>query len=351
MNKALDGFAHTVLGPISPENIGMTSTHEHILIDFLCMFQEPQELSQRNLAFQQITMQNLNWVRYNMWNNHDNLQLTDEDTAVEEINLFKKAGGSTIVDATTIGINRNPEALVRISSATGINIIMGAGYYVDSVHPSEVETKTVSELTVQITSEILEGISPMQIKAGIIGEIGCSWPLTKNEQKILQASAQAQNQTGAPILIHPGRNEKAPLEILNILENEGACSNQIIMSHMDRTFEKIDSILEFAQKGSYLEYDLFGWETSYYPLSPANIPTDAKRLEFMKELIDNGFSEKLVIGQDIFSKHRLTKYGGQGYSHIIKNIIPRMKDEGFTDKTIQLIFIDNPKRILTFSPI
>ena len=71
----------------------------------------------------------------------------------------------------------------------------------------------------------------------------------------------------------------------------------------------------------------------------------------MKELIDNGFSEKLVIGQDIFSKHRLTKYGGKGYSHIIKNIIPRMKDEGFTDKTIKKIFIDNPKRILTFSPI
>ena len=241
MNKALDGFAHTVLGPISPENIGMASTHEHILIDFLCMFQEPQELSQRNLAFQKITMQNLNWVRYNLWNNHDNLQLTEENTAIEEINLIKKAGGSTMVDATTIGINRNPEALVRISAATGINIIMGAGYYVDSVHPPEVETKTVSELTIQITNEILEGVSPMKIKAGIIGEIGCSWPLTKNERKILQASAQAQNKTGAPILIHPGRNEKAPLEILNILENEGASPDQIIMSHMDRTFEKIAS--------------------------------------------------------------------------------------------------------------
>ena len=351
MNKTLDGFAHTVLGPISPKKIGMTSTHEHLLIDFLCMFQEPDELSERNKAFQKITTQNLNWVRYNMWNNHDNLQLTDQDTAIEEVNLFKKAGGGTIVDATTIGINRNPEALVRISSATGINIIMGAGYYVDSVHPPEVEKKTVSELTTQITKEITEGVSPTQIKAGIIGEIGCSWPLTKNEQKILRASAQAQNKTGAPILIHPGRNEKAPLEILNILENEGAHTDRIIMSHMDRTFEKVDSILNFAQKGSYLEYDLFGWETSYYPLSPAYIPTDAKRLEFMNELINNGFSKQLVVGQDIFSKHRLTKYGGQGYSHIIKNIIPRMKNKGFTNETIQLIFIDNPRRILTFSPI
>ena len=351
MNKTLHEFAHTVLGPISPEKIGMASTHEHLLIDFLCMFQEPNELSQRNMAFQQITTKNLNWVRYNMWNNQDNLQLTDEDTAIDEVNLFKKAGGSTIVDATTIGINRNPEALARISSTTGINIIMGAGYYVDSVHPPEVEKKTVSELTNQITKEIIEGVPPTQIKAGIIGEIGCSWPLTKNEQKILQASAQAQNKTGAPILIHPGRNEQAPLEILNILENEGARPDRIIMSHMDRTFDTIDSILQFAQKGSYLEYDLFGWETSYYPFSSINIPTDAKRLEFMKHLVNNGFSKKLVIGQDIFSKHRLTKYGGQGYSHIIKNIIPRMKDKGFTNETIQLIFIDNPRRILTFSPI
>ena len=40
-----------------------------------------------------------------------------------------------------------------------------------------------------------------QIKSGIIGEVGCSWPLNDNERKVLRASAIAQKFTGAPMLI------------------------------------------------------------------------------------------------------------------------------------------------------
>jgi len=37
----------------------------------------------------------------------------------------------------------------------------------------------------QIVHEVMNGIAGTEIKAGIIGEIGCSWPVTDNEYKVV----------------------------------------------------------------------------------------------------------------------------------------------------------------------
>ena len=49
-------------------------------------------------------------MRYDPFRNRDNLELLDEDTAVSEALLFKRAGGGTVVDVTTLGIGRDPLA-------------------------------------------------------------------------------------------------------------------------------------------------------------------------------------------------------------------------------------------------
>ena len=72
--------------------------------------------------------------------NLHNCALDDEPLAIAELMAFRHAGGRTVVDPTCRGIGRNPEALVRISEATGLNIVMGAGYYLESSHPPEVAT-------------------------------------------------------------------------------------------------------------------------------------------------------------------------------------------------------------------
>ena len=151
-------FVQTVLGKINPSDVGPTTTHEHILIDFLCMFNPPSEASERFKAFQPVTMENLGWVRYDHFRNQDNLLLADEDVAVQELLLFKGHGGNTIIDATTIGIGRDPFALSRIARLTGINIVMGAGYYTGPVHPVNMDKKTVDQIAEEITNEIKIGV-------------------------------------------------------------------------------------------------------------------------------------------------------------------------------------------------
>jgi len=342
-------MAQTVLGPVKPEHLGATMTHEHLLIDFAFMLQMPQEASQKFKALQPITMENLGWIRYNWLSNKDNLELLDEKTAIEEARKYFVAGGGTIVDATTIGIGRDPLALTRISRATGLNVVMGAGFYIDKVHPGDMAQRTDADLAAQMIKEITEGVGDTQVKAGIIGELGCSWPLTDNERKVLRAAAKAQQTTGAPVLIHPGRNEAAPLEIIEVLAESGADVSRVIMGHLDRTVFDTRKLLDLAKTGCFLEYDLFGNESSHYPLPGSHMPSDVQRLDNIRLLVDKGYGEKVVVAQDICTKHRLVKYGGHGYHHIIENIVPRMRKRGFSNDEVDAIIEDNPSRILTFA--
>ena len=348
-NNDLTGLIQTVLGPVTPDSLGPTMTHEHLLIDFLCMFDTPPEATERARAYEPITLRNLGWVRYNWLSNRDNLMLLDEETAIEEALLYKRVGGGTIVDTTTIGIGRDPLALSRIARATGLNIVMGAGYYVDAAQPEGMNELTESDVAEQIVAEITSGVGHTGVKAGIIGEIGCTWPLAPNERKVLRAAARAQRETGAAILIHPGRDQTAPREILDALAEAGADLERTIMGHLDRTVSDVDVLLDLARSGCYLEYDLFGNESSFYPLSDLAMPSDAQRLDFIQRLIAEGYRDRVVIAHDICTKHRLVRYGGHGYGHILENIVPRMRRRGFTDEDVHAITVGNPARVLAFA--
>ena len=105
---------------------------------------------------------------------------------------------------------------------------------------------------------------------------------------------------------------------------------------------------KLAKSGCYLEYDLFGWEVSYYPLSDEiDMVNDSQRINYISKLIDLGYENNIVIAHDIFSKHRTTAYGGHGYGHIIENILPRMAKSGITPEIINKIITENPSNILT----
>ena len=94
-DATMKNMVQTVLGTVSPENLGPTMTHEHLLIDFGFMFRAPEEASQKHRAYEPITLQNIGWVRYNHYSNRDNLLLLDEETAIAEAALYRRAGGGT----------------------------------------------------------------------------------------------------------------------------------------------------------------------------------------------------------------------------------------------------------------
>ena len=343
------GLVQTVLGLVPPLELGPTTTHEHLYLDFSFMYRPAQDSPSQELEDAPITLENLGWIRRNYYSNRFNIQLMDPDVTVEELRMYREVGGGAIVEATTVGIGRDPDALAKISRESGVHVIMGAGFYVDAVHPEDMGERSVDDMAREIADDITEGVDGTGVKAGIIGEVGCTWPLTPNERKSLVAAAIAQQETGAAILIHPGRHPDAPAEILELLADGGADVSRVIMGHLDRTVFEFEALRGIAASGCYLEWDLFGNEGSYYPLADLDMPSDAQRLDFIKRISDAGYSDRIVIGHDIATKHRLVKYGGHGYGHILENVVPQMRRKGLSEDVIREITVGNPARILAFA--
>jgi phosphotriesterase-related protein len=350
MPTPVTGQAQTVLGPIAAEAMGITLPHEHLLIDFEVMFTEPGGGSERGLSRQPVSLANLGWIRQHFSSNLDNLQLLDEKVARDEALLFKNAGGQTFVDPTNRGLARDPLALARVARATGLNIIMGSGYYVAAAHPPEMDRRTVDDIAREIVTDLTVGVGDTEVRAGFIGEIGTTWPWAENEKKVVRAAVAAQHDTGAALMIHPGRHERLPLDIVDFIRREGADLGRTIMCHVERTIADRAVLLELAATGVFLEYDLFGLETSYYPYNPAfDMPNDGERMRQILFLIERGYLAQVLMSHDIAYKHCLTKWGGFGYHHLLVNVIPRLRAKGADDKTIQTLLVDNPRSAFAYA--
>jgi phosphotriesterase-related protein len=351
--SALAGKVQTVLGSIAPEDLGVTLTHEHLLIDLSCIFVEPEEAAEKYNAYQPLTLQNVGWLRMNNERNLDNLQLPDEETAIAETLLFKHHGGQTIVEVTPKVVGHDPSALARIARATELNIVMGTAYYISETHPTEMDGWTVDSIADTFIKEIRIGAGNTTVHAGIIGEIGCSSPMTNNEKKVLRAAIIAQQETGAPLMIHPGYDESSALEIIQILRDAGADLGHTIISHMSRTV--YDSAVRFKlmQEGCYLEWDLFGRES--YPFPPFQthslskiLPCDPEQVDQICELIAQGYEKQILVSHDVCFKMSLTCYGGHGYAYILRYVVPLMRYKGLSEEQISIILRDNPRDVLAF---
>jgi phosphotriesterase-related protein len=348
--SATAGQAQTVLGPVAADAMGVTLPHEHLFIDFQVMFSEPPAGSDKGRAQDPVSLGNLGWVAYHYNENLDNLRLLDETTARDEAWLYRRAGGQTFVDPSNVSLARDPLALARISRETGLHVIMGSGYYVAAAHPPDMSARSVDDVAREIIREVTVGVGDTGIRAGLIGEIGCTWPWTDSEKKVVRAAVIAQRETGAPLMIHPGRHPTAPAEILELVRTEGGDLHRTIMCHIDRTIDEVPRLLDLAATGSYLEFDLFGEERSYYPYNPAfDMPNDAMRVKYILRLVEAGHLTQVLMSQDIAYKHRLARYGGHGYHHLLVNVVPIFRRKGTDETTIRTLLVDNPRRAFTFA--
>ena len=336
----------TVLGPIPADALGPTLIHEHLLIRNPS-FVEPSGTALRVRSHEPLSLANLGWVRRHWTSHADNLLLDDEALMVRELAAFVNAGGRTIVDPTVPGIGRDPLALARIARAAGVHIVMGSGTYIGPTHPPEIGALDEGGIVEHLVHEWRTGAGESGIRPGFIGEIGCSWPLLDRERTVLGAVARVQAATGAALMIHPGRDRAAPGEIVRILESGGADLERVAIAHLDRTITDPSGLLELAASGVQLEFDCFGLEGSFYPFDPTMATlSDAQRLTLIRGLLDAGLVDRVLLSQDICTKHRLSNYGGHGYGHLLAEVVPWMWQRGFARAETTAIFVDNPARLL-----
>lgn len=338
-------YVQTVTGPVATGDLGSTLMHEHILSDL----RDPATRGD-DQDWPAITLENRFQIDYFSNAHQPNMLLDDDAVATRELTLYREAGGGTIVELTVGGLQPQPTRLRTLAETSGVHLVFGAGFYVDSYLPAAVRSAEVDELEALIRTQLQEGAWGTDIRAGLIGEIGCSWPLADSERRMLVAAACAQAKTGAAITIHPGRNPDAPAEIGDILIGAGADPTRTVLGHMDRTIFDVGRLKDLLKRGFVLEWDFFGIETSQYWMKgiDLDLPTDKMRLDLIKELMDSGHDEQIAISHDICTRTRLCAYGGHGYRHLLTNIVPMMRRSGWRDQDIEQLFVATPARLLGY---
>ena len=149
------GKIQTVKGIIEPKDLGMTMTHEHVFIEFPSTMNTPPEESHKKQIYNEpLSLKNRGLIFHHGWPNSDDRKIVDFDISINEIQKYKAAGGGAVVDATSIGIARDPEGLLKVSNLTDIHIIMGAAYYVYLAHPPEVARMTIEDLAGVIINDV-----------------------------------------------------------------------------------------------------------------------------------------------------------------------------------------------------
>lgn len=127
-----------------------------------------------------------------------NLQMSDADEMLEELRLFKAAGGGTICELSVVGMRcdpHRPELLAKISREIDVNIIHATGFYLEGFLPEWAKLLSVREMADHMMTEIRCGVGESGVRCGVM-YIGCSWPLRETERKALQAAAITQKETG-----------------------------------------------------------------------------------------------------------------------------------------------------------
>ncbi len=339
--------AVTVLGEVNPDSLGVVLPHEHLLWDQICWGHlAPQELGDREEFRKPVSLENRGKIVYHCFDYYDNLCQTDVEVAVAEARLFRYAGGGTICDVSSAGLGRDPKALYRIAVDTGLHIIMGSALYVASSWTEEEKKRSPQDIKKVLLGEFLDGVGPMKLKPGVLGEVGISDIRNPYEVKSLQGSAMAQKQIGCPILIHTPIWEKEGNAILDVLQEAGADPRRVALSHLDPTMADYDYADSLAKRGAYIVYDQFGM----YLMSTEGImiPSDNERIATLREQIKRGNLKNILISQDVCFKILLTRWGGHGYAHILENIVPRLRREGLSEEQLHTILVENPKRFLAW---
>lgn len=340
------GKVMTVTGAVAVDSLGLTLMHEHILNDCRCWWNKPNQPERQYLADCPVHAGILGELRMDPFVNLDNCALDDEAAAIDELKVFVGEGGQTVVDPTCRGIGRNPEALVRIAGATRLNIIMGAGYYLETSHPVDVGAMAPEAIADEIVAEALEGVGGSGVKIGLIGEIGVSGDFTASEILSLRGAAQAQVRTGLPLMVHlPGWFRHAH-KVLDIVEAEGADIRHTVLCHMNPSGDDAAYQDSLAQRGAFLEYDMIGMDY-WYADQGVQCPSDEDNARAIMRLVEAGYIGRVLLSQDVFLKMMLTRHGGFGYGYVVRHFLPRLKRHGLGDRELTRLMIDNPQSVFS----
>ena len=305
----------TVLGAVDPSSVGFTLPHEHTQI-YLWHIQD----------------------RWDYW------ELTkDEPVALEELGLYRQAGGTTLVDLTLPGVGRDPLWLRRLAEQSGLNLVMGGGWYRTAYYPAEalIDKRSVDSLAEELVGEATVGVGDSGVRIGILGEIGTDKPwVTPSEERVFRAAARASRRTGLAVTTHAVLSDVGAAQ-LTILEEEGVDPGRVVIGHQD-SYPVLDHYLSLIGRGASIEFDFLGMS-----FSAVEEHGESRVIDLLLELLHRGHADRVLLSQDVCHTSQLRHYRGNGYVYLQTTFLPRLRERGVSQAEIDQMTIGNPRRVLT----
>ena len=246
-------------------------------------------------------------------------------------------GLSLAVELTCRGMGRDPGALVRIAERSGVAVVAATGWYYEPFHTPELEGAGVQQLTDTLLAEVREGLDGTDVRPGVLGEVGSHGDVpSEPEARSLRAAARTAVATGLSVATHAqlGRGGLAQLDLLS---GEGLAPHRVSVGHQDLLDDPAVH-RELARAGAYVAFDTVGKE-SYQ--------SDEVRLRLLLELLESGYADRILLSCDISRHGYLRTEGGQGYGHLFRSFLPRLREAGVDDDLVDLMTRRNPLRFLT----
>ena len=313
-------FVRTVLGDISPQQMGLTYSHEHVVIEE---------------SFP--TIANKDFI------------LNDVEKISEELKAFYQHGGRTLVDTMPANCGRNVLKLAEVSKQSNVNIIVPTGIHLQKYYPPNHWQFHLpeDELTALLVKDITEGIDEFDYgcpvvkrtahKAGLIKLATGEENFTEQEKKIFRCVVAAHKETGTPILTHTS-NGKQALEQVELFLKLGADIKHIVLSHVDRN-KDLSYHKALMQTGVYVEYDShFRWKNE----------ADNWTYTLLEKLLPD-YAEQITVGMDMARNTYWQSYGGSpGLNYLLTSFQQQMKKRGLS-AYLEKIFFANPQQLFSFN--
>ena len=265
---------------------------------------------------------------------------------IEEAKAAKADGIAAIVDGGHADMNRNLDALKRISTESGLPVIASGGFYMQRSYPADIATKSADQIADELAKEAAAS------RFGAFGEIGQQGGvMTDDERKVFTAIAKAHVRTGLPIFTHnaytgtrPTQNpvpKDTALKQFDLLTGNGVKPASLAIGHLCCLDDvKAEIPIEIAKRGAFVGFDR---------VTIALVP-DAQKVTTIMAIVAAGHASKILLASDFSNARGLKKNGGGGLGQAVTVFAPMLLKAGMPEATLKSILVDNPRQFLAFGP-
>lgn len=314
-------YVNTVLGPIHPNELGLTLQHEHILWGPPGWEYDPE------------------W-----WFHYPKLYAKCLADLVE----FQGLGGKAIVDASGIGMGRDIELYRMLSKYSGVHVVASTGFWAGAGVYNYLQAKAdIDYMEELFVRELTQGIGNTGVKAGVIKVGNSVFGMSELEERMHRAAARAAKRTGCAIITH---GILYAMKQLEVFESERLDLSRVMVSHCsDNTGLDLERDKEIARRGAWAAYDTFSivnsWSWADYSTS------DEVKADLVKGFIDAGFINRLLISADVnlFSLGwaRSNPYNGKStVADGLRTIMRQLRRIGISEESFRKIMIENPREVI-----